>query len=140
MSKQDWEEYERWCIDRLLGVPVRASKEERAKARRFSLRQRREREALEAEITRLEKSGAEITEAVLEGLGLWVPPPAPPAWQFIQERLKGVPPEGCDSALRQALADLYARGIPQDKITRGFIAACAQSWRIAAWSASALGL
>jgi hypothetical protein len=118
----DWEEYERWCVDRLLGVPVRTSKEERAKARRFSLRQQKEREALEAAIAELEKSGVEVTEEVLEDFGLWVPP-VPPAWQFIQERLKGVPPEGCDSAFRQALADLHARGIPQDKFTRGFITA-----------------
>jgi hypothetical protein len=123
-SQQDENrKYWDWQLDNLLGTrPTRLSKEERAEARRFYARHQRERSELLAGLAELEKSGTEITDAILEDFGLFAPP-LPPATQFIREQLKGVPLEKFDSTLRQTLADLVARNIPQTSFVRGLIAA-----------------
>jgi hypothetical protein len=131
-QEQEDREYMDWCLDGSLGdQPARRlSKQEQAKARRFSPRGQEERAQLESAIatvigpfaTREEELAAEeLAQTRLKDLGLFTLSESP-AMQFIHRRLHGVTPDEFEAAGKLAMVDLIKSEVPLDRRVRQLIA------------------
>jgi hypothetical protein len=123
-ERDETRRYRKWVEAALLGTAPRErlSQQERDEAERFALRQRREQQALQAEIDKLEKRGG-VTDNELMGLGLFRLQGSP-AIEFNRTRIKQLMAAGLpfEKAAQQALVDLVASDTPLDAYMRQLIA------------------